>query len=205
MVWRLRKGPRCPLFPRRTFELKSVPDHATLYVAGPRSANISVNGQQVGSYQLNLDFPMGIRVFACDVTPALRSGKNVLAIEAVRGPRQHRQRSRQPSQHPANTRRSARRKDPARGAGDSPVPLCSSATRSGRLPCMPPPDGQQPGFDDQSWHNADTLGGIEGSMEFFQWNANAGMYAWPGYDGICPSRAAPMPPRSATFTSDLES
>src|SRR5579875_2288969 len=59
-----------PHYFRKTFEVSSVPEHATLYIAGPRSAKIYLNGQEVGSYQLNLSFPMGIRVYACNVTAA---------------------------------------------------------------------------------------------------------------------------------------
>src|ERR1039458_9515790 len=45
---------------------------------------------------------------------------------------------------------------------------------------------QESDFDDSGWGSADSLGGIESSMEFFQWNGDGGMYAWPGYDGISP-------------------
>ena len=75
-----------PHYFRRVFEVASVPSHATLYVAGPREATIYLNGRQVGQYALNLDSQLGIRVYLCDVSHALRSGRNVLAIEAVRGP-----------------------------------------------------------------------------------------------------------------------
>src|SRR6185312_7459483 len=71
---------------RRTFDLKAVPEHATLYIAGPREATIYLNGRRVGRFQLSLDSALGIRVYSCDVTDALRTGNNVLAIEAVRGP-----------------------------------------------------------------------------------------------------------------------
>ncbi len=75
-----------PHYFRRVFAVKAVPAHATLYLAGPRKAAIYLNGKEVGHYTLNLDFPMGIRVYECDVTSALHTGRNVLAIEAVRGP-----------------------------------------------------------------------------------------------------------------------
>ena len=66
--------------------MAAVPAHATLYLAGPRSATIYLDGKEVGRYQLNLDFPMGIRVYECDVTGVLQAGRNVLAVEAARGP-----------------------------------------------------------------------------------------------------------------------
>ena len=31
-----------------------------------------------------------------------------------------------------------------------------------------------------------SIGGIESSIELFQWNADAGLYDWPGYDGLSP-------------------
>ena len=30
------------------------------------------------------------------------------------------------------------------------------------------------------------FGGIESNIEMYQWNADAGLYNWPGYDGISP-------------------
>jgi hypothetical protein len=41
-------------------------------------------------------------------------------------------------------------------------------------------------FDDRTWPNALSLGGIEEKGDFFQGNEDAGMYRWPGYDGISP-------------------
>ena len=29
-----------------------------------------------------------------------------------------------------------------------------------------------------------SIGSIESSIDMFQWNADAGLYDWPGYDGI---------------------
>lgn len=56
---------------------------------------------------------------------------------------------------------------------------------------------QNAGFDDASWPAADSLGSIEGSIDLLQWNADAGMYDWPGYDGISPFLAhAPLLPVS---------
>ncbi len=46
---------------RRTFQVEHVPPSVTLYIAGPRSANIYLNGQLVHSFQLNLDSPISIR------------------------------------------------------------------------------------------------------------------------------------------------
>jgi hypothetical protein len=43
-----------------------------------------------------------------------------------------------------------------------------------------------PSLDDRSWKDAKSLGGIEANSDFFQSNQDAGLYRWPGYDGISP-------------------
>jgi hypothetical protein len=48
---------------------------------------------------------------------------------------------------------------------------------------------EKPEFDDSSWKPVASLGGIESDADFFQWNADAGMYAWPGYLGEAPYMA----------------
>jgi hypothetical protein len=45
---------------------------------------------------------------------------------------------------------------------------------------------ERPGFDDRTWPDALSLGSIEEKSDFFQGNGDAGMYRWPGYDGISP-------------------
>jgi alpha-L-rhamnosidase len=165
-----------PHYFRRTFDVAALPAHATLYVAGPRSAEIFLNGQQVGRYQLNLDFPMGIRVYACDVTGALHAGKNVLAIEAVRGP------------DIGSTHGEVLAVKIVPAVRGIVAPALVISDEQWKAATQTTPDWKDPAFDDHAWENADSLGGggIESSIEFFQWNADAGMYDWPGYDGISP-------------------
>jgi hypothetical protein len=45
---------------------------------------------------------------------------------------------------------------------------------------------ERPEFDDRTWPDAASLGRIEEKSDFFQGNEDAGMYRWPGYDGISP-------------------
>jgi hypothetical protein len=45
---------------------------------------------------------------------------------------------------------------------------------------------EQPGFDDRAWPETISLGRIEGTTDLFHGNEDAGMYRWPGYDGISP-------------------
>lgn len=161
-----------PRFFRRIFNLSSVPAHATLYLAGPRAATIYVNGRQVGTYQLNLDFPIRVRVYACDVTQALFAGTNVIAIQAVRGAEIGSGPVLAAKIVPADLGINA----PALVISDRQWKASTEVSRS----------WSSAAFDDSAWPDAASLGGIESSIEFFQWNADAGMYAWPGYDGISP-------------------
>ncbi|MGC2638200.1 MAG: alpha-L-rhamnosidase C-terminal domain-containing protein [Acidobacteriaceae bacterium] len=173
-----------PHYFRKTFALRSVPENATLYIAGPRSATIFLNGQKVDSYTTNLDFPMGIRVYSCDVTGAIRSGSNVLAIEAVRGPGIGSGADNRLSIQQTRGEVLAVKIVPASpGAMAAPLLITDD---SWKAKLKAPAGWSSPSFDDSSWPTADSLGGVESSLEFFQWNADAGMYAWPGYDGISP-------------------
>lgn len=174
-----------PHYFRRVFHVGSVPSHATLYVAGPREATIYVNGQEVGHYQLNLNFRMGIRVSEYDVTKELHAGKNVLAIEGVRGPRAGNEAWDNVSRHLAHGDVLAAMIVPA-ARGLEATPLVMSDAHWKATTQIPGQGWQDPNFNDASWPAAEDLGGIESSIDLFQANADAGMYAWPGYDGISP-------------------
>lgn len=183
---------------RREFDLSSVPATATLYLAGPRSARVFVNGQQVGVFQSNLaklDSPIGVHVFAMDVSHALQSGKNVVAIQAVRGGGVYGfNNSRITVQLTMGKILAVKLIGAARGV-DGPALLISNKEWKASLHAG---EGwQKSHFDDKSWTNADSLGPIEGDIDLFQWNADAGMHDWPGYDGISPFLAqAPLRPVS---------
>jgi len=174
-----------PHYFRRVFEVASVPSHATLYVAGPREATIYLNGRQVGQYALNLDSQLGIRVYLCDVSHALRSGRNVLAIEAVRGPNVGTgAQDRRGVQFTHGEVLAAMIVPRARGLEAPPLVMSDARWRATLHPVAA--NWMTPTFDDMAWPSVDDLGGLESSINFFQWNADAGMYAWPGYDGISP-------------------
>lgn len=169
---------------RKTFTISSVPEHATLYIAGPRSATVFLDGQKVYSYATNLDFPMGIRVYSCDVTKVIKPGPNVLAIKAVRGPSIGSGADNRLSIQQTRGEVLAVKIVPAvPGAVAAPVLITDN---SWKATLNAPAGWSRLSFNDRSWPAADSLGGIESSIEFFQWNADAGMYAWPGYDGISP-------------------
>lgn len=67
------------------FHVSALTHAATLYIAGPREAHIFLNGHPLGDFYINTDAPIGFHVFHVSVDEKLRSGDNVLAIEAIRG------------------------------------------------------------------------------------------------------------------------
>ena len=170
---------------RRTFEVAAVPAHATLYLAGPRQATIYLNGRKVGRFQLNLDFPMGIRVYECDVTSVLHVGRNVLAVKAVRGPLAGNEAGDAVSRHLRDGKVLAAMIVPA-ARGIRATPLVMSDARWKGTVGRVRRGWQDPQFNASAWPRVDDLGGIESSIDLFQANADAGLYAWPGYDGISP-------------------
>jgi len=173
-----------PHYFRRGFSLDAAPGAATLYVAGPGQATVYVNGQRMAHYQINMETNIGARVMAMDITHALKAGKNVVAIEAMRGPEVGSSgNSRREVQLTAG-RIMAVKIVPAALGIDAPALLISDS--QWRTSEKAASGWQESAFDDRGWGSADSLGGIESSMEFYQWNGDGGMYAWPGYDGISP-------------------
>jgi alpha-L-rhamnosidase len=173
-----------PHYFRRSFSIDAAPPAATLYLAGPGAATVYVNGERVAHFERNMETNIGAGVTAVDVTHALKAGKNVIAIEAVRGPEVGSSgNSRREVQLTAGRILAAKIVPAAEGNDAPPLVISDSQWKTAEKPV----DGwQDAGFDDRGWEPADSLGGIESSMEFFQWNGDGGMYAWPGYDGISP-------------------
>lgn len=174
-----------PFYFRRTFDVTTVARHVTLYVAGPRRATIYLNGRKVGHYQLNRDFPMGIQVYECDVTGILHAGRNVLAIKASRGPFAGNEAQDAVSRHLQQGEVLAAMIVPATRGIQAP-PLVMSDGKWKAVARHVPAGWRKADFNDSAWPHVDDLGGIESSIGLFQANADAGMYAWPGYDGISP-------------------
>ncbi|MHB1023400.1 MAG: alpha-L-rhamnosidase-related protein [Acidobacteriaceae bacterium] len=169
---------------RRSFTLKTVPQHATLYVAGPRSGTVYLNRQKVLSFQNNLDMPLSMRVVSQDVSRFLQPGRNVLAIEAVRGMRLARS---------ADYRRSIELTQgkillvkilPAKLDVVAPPLLISDSHWKASLQAAP--GWEDVSFNDTAWPDVESFGSPDSSIEFLQWNADAGLYNWPQYDGISP-------------------
>jgi alpha-L-rhamnosidase len=73
---------------------------------------------------------------------------------------------------------------PAPGGVDGSPILISGGDWKGTLNAAA--GWQQSSFDDSAWPAVTPLSPIEGSIDLFQWNADAGLYDWPGYEGASP-------------------
>ncbi len=163
-----------PYFFRHEFSVVAVSSEATLYLAGPGSVKVWLNGKMAGHAESDSSSPLSMHVFAMPVEKLLRSGRNIIAIEATHG-------------------------NGVSGAGQTLVvkllPFAPWVNEANAAPLMMS-DGswkasteaasnwQKGSFHDADWKPAHSFGGIESSIEFFQRNSDAGLYNWPGYDGI---------------------
>jgi hypothetical protein len=171
---------------RVRFHIANVPSEATLYVAGPREAHVFLNGRRVDDFHLNTDAPIGFHVFHVAVAKALRVGENVLAIEAVRGRGIVCGDSSVAAQQLTYGEVLAAKIVPARFGVEAPAVVVSNGAW---LSAASSPGGAatqwtSAGFDDSKWQAVESLGPVEGNVDFFQWSADAGMYGWPGYRGM---------------------
>jgi len=164
---------------RKTFTLKKVPPVATLYAAGPHYIRVYINGKLLAAAERDAKDRLRPFLLAIDVSGQFRVGRNVLAL-TVSGDRL------------------VLKLTPAPLQVMKPALLLTDATwkcgdGSGK-------GWEALGFDDRSWPQAVSLGAIESSSEFFQAYEDAGMYRWPGYDGISPFLAhAILRPEELTY------
>jgi alpha-L-rhamnosidase len=155
-----------PLFFRSAFAITKKPLKATLYVAGPETAAIYLNGKLVGNFRQNPSTRTRPPVFVLEVTTGINAGTNVLALKISGGDR-------------------LVLKIVPRGPNEvAPAVLISGP--GWRVSTATQDGWQRADFDDKSWKPAAGLGGIEENVDFWQWNSDSGMYRWPGYDGISP-------------------
>jgi hypothetical protein len=154
------------LYFRKSFSLRIVPRVATLYAAGPNWMRIYINGRLLANGVHDAKERIRPFVLGIDVSGQLHAGHNVVAVMGSQGDRL------------------VLKIVPAPLQVMKPALLVTDATWK----CEPSPGKgwELPGFDDRAWHNAKSLGGIEENSDFFQSNEDAGMYRWPGYDGISP-------------------
>ncbi len=173
-----------PHYFRASFDVEKLPAEATLYLAGPRSARVYVNGQIAGHFASNLLNPLGMHVFRRDVTKLLRPGRNVVAMEVVRGRGVSGfLNSALALQQVSGQVLVAKILPEPPGVDGKPL-LISGAQWKGTL--HPAAGWEQAQYDDSSWPAVAALSPIEGSIDLFQWNADAGLYDWPGYEGASP-------------------
>lgn len=171
-----------PHYFRRNFQVASVPKDATLYIAGPRRIKVWLNGKLAENIESDVTSPLGMHVFETNVARYLRPGTNTIAIEAVRG------RGVTGFANSALVRQQTFGQvivakilpDPRDVSG----PALMTSDKSWKSSLTAPAGWEQPFFDDTAWKPVQSIGGIESSVELFQWNADAGLYNWPGYDGI---------------------
>jgi hypothetical protein len=143
-----------------------------------------VNGslaERISSDFLN---PLGIHVFRIDVARLLKPGRNVIAIEAVRGRGVPGFVNSALAMQQIFGEVLVAKLVPAAGGVNAPAILVSGPDWKGTLHSST--GWEQPSFDDSAWPAVTPLSPIEGSIDLFQWNADAGLYDWPGYEGASP-------------------
>ena len=171
-----------PHYFRAHFNVPTVPKEATLYIAGPRSIKVWINSQLAEQVESDVTSPLGMHVFTTAVAKYLHVGKNTIAIEAVRG------RGVTGFANSALLRQQtfgqvlvAKIVPLAEGINGPALLLSNKDWRSSTTASK---GWEQADFADTAWKPVQSIGGIESSLELFQWNADAGLYNWPGYDGI---------------------
>jgi hypothetical protein len=171
-----------PHYFRHIFTLSSVPAQATLYIAGPRSIKVWLNGQLAESVESDTSSPLGMHTFATSVAKFLQPGKNTIAVEAVRG-RGVTGFANSPlvRQQTFGQVMVAKILPEAPGINGKPLMMTAKDWKSTTEASS---GWQTARFDDSSWKPVQSIGSIESTVELFQWNADAGLYDWPGYDGI---------------------
>ena len=153
-----------PSYFRSSFNLSEKPPNATLYVAGPEQVAVYLNGDLIGNFKRNPASRLHPFVFWLDVSQHLLGGHNVLALQVVEGGR-------------------LAVKVLPRGPEElAPALLLSGPGWKFSMDLQT--GWERPDFDDGNWKPVVALGGIESNIDFFQWNSDANMYLWPGYDGI---------------------
>ena len=173
-----------PHYFRAGFDVQQLPPHATLYIAGPRSAVVYVNGTLAEEVHSNILNPLDMHVFEVDVTRLLKPGHNVLALRVVRGHGASGFLNDPITMQLLQGEVLVAKIVPAAGGVNAPPILISGPQWKATLHTSA--GWEQPGFDDASWPKVEALIPIEGSIDLFQWNADAGLYDWPGYEGASP-------------------
>ena len=171
-----------PHYFRREFNVDTVPRAATLYLAGPRSIDVWLNGMLAEHMESDVTSPLGMHVFAVSVAKYLQAGVNTIAIEAVRG------RGVTGFANSALVRQQTFGQVVVAKIVAGPQSVNANALmisdKEWKSTTSVADGWQKADFDDAAWKPVESIGAIESSIDMFQWNADAGLYDWPGYDGI---------------------
>jgi alpha-L-rhamnosidase len=175
---------------RKDFSLSAVPHAATLYVAASGDVDVWLNGSRLLTYADDHRGGPGYTVHAIDVAGALHMGRNALAVRV-----QHLHGAHHTTTDPlilqyVGGRALAVKMVPAGRGVEAAALMISDGSWRGRM--MEGSEAGEPdlksvstgGYDDSGWAHSVSLGRIESNDDFLQWNADAGMYAWPGYVGV---------------------
>lgn len=174
---------------RARFRVSTIPQSGTLYIAGPRSVRVFLNGHLLGAASTNPEAPINFRVFHFDAASALKVGDNVLAVEAVRG-RGVVTGTGTEALHQFGYGEVFAAKLLAGRFGDEKAAELLVSNKDWRSVSSAQDASarddrwQSPTFDDSAWPHVESLGAIDSSIEFRQWSVDAGMYGWPGYTGM---------------------
>ena len=194
-----------PHYFRGHFAVDSLPPHATLYIAGPRSATVMLNGAKVLHFDDGEANGKGFHVMTAEVAASLHTGDNVLAIEEVRG-HSSLHTGASPVINQVTYGEVLAVKIVPRSIAEDAPPLAVS-DGAWRSTLQASADWMSPSFDDSAWPTVQTLGALGSRSDFLQWSADAGLYAWPGYSGISPAmrtfRIAPVSIRDVTGKEGL--
>ncbi|MGC2252178.1 MAG: alpha-L-rhamnosidase C-terminal domain-containing protein [Acidobacteriaceae bacterium] len=156
-----------PIYFRAAFQVETVPQHATLYVAGPEGSSATLDGKLVDKVQQNPASPLKMPVYVTDVSGKLHAGENVLALEI--------------SPRSDDDQLVVKIVPAAEGVEASALLISDSSWKSSFTADA---GWNNAGFSDASWTPVAALGAVESSLNFMQANDDAGMYRWPGYLGI---------------------
>jgi alpha-L-rhamnosidase len=158
-----REQAEAPRWFRAHFRVDQVPTVATLYVAGPRNADAFINGQPAGHFAADPGSRLDVHVFYAEVHALLHPGDNVISLSADHGDHL------------------VAKLVPATLGVVAPATLITGP--DWKATTQQASGWESAGFDDSAWPAAEAQGGIESNIDFFQWNGDAGMYDWPGYEG----------------------
>lgn len=178
---------------RRTFTLDKAPHQATLYVAASGDVDVWLNGQRLLTYGDDRTLRAGYTVHALDATSSLHAGDNavLICVRNLHGTH-HTTTDREMLQFIGGRAIAVKLLPAERGVEAIPLLISDGAWQSKELTgSTGVSEGAQrlgvaAQFDATAWPAVESLGPIGGNIDFFQWNADAGMYAWPGYVGASP-------------------